>query len=357
MGACRYCGDNAGFLRRQHTECRELHRSSLEQMDGLYAPPLSMAQDQNIRGMVESPMMQFLMLSTLNAWALDEENWTTAWNLPVYTRLALIQDVTMCGITLIQNANNTSQSKGWAVTSMLARGVSLAKLTCFSLALGSFSDALSNYRMLLDRQMTLRYLDANDQYEDFAKAYYADSYHRAGKGLNDGELRQGYSREQIERSKQVMDLIRKRYFNNRAPRAPGHYWKPPSSEELAAEYAIGINSEPESVRSKEVLRVYELGNKNVHPQLKDMLQPEDSDIGYQDVTNLVLLTLAGLSEFGLSRFQESSVLTSRVAEIIQQPVHTGTSLLEVILAGGVLNQAAIKGVPKPESTEARRPCR
>ena len=28
-------------------------------------------------GMVESPMMQYLMLNVFNSWALDEENWKT----------------------------------------------------------------------------------------------------------------------------------------------------------------------------------------------------------------------------------------------------------------------------------------
>ena len=260
-----------------------------EQLEnGLYIPSLDANLQQKMTDMVESPMMQFLTLSTLNAWALDEENWATAWNLPAYTRLALTQDLAMSGITLIQNTANASQSKGWAVTSMMARGVSIARLSFFSLACGSFSDTFSNYRMLLERQLVLRHLDANNRYDAFAKSYYAEIYQRAGKGLSDEQLRKGHSPEQIEEAKRMMALIRTKYFNGNPPHAPGHYWKLPRSEDLADEYADGADSESESARRKEILRVYDLGNRNVHPQLRDMLQPEETDMTYEILSNVVL---------------------------------------------------------------------
>ncbi len=37
MGACRYCGQNAGFLRKQHGECRDRHRAGIEEMVQLVA--------------------------------------------------------------------------------------------------------------------------------------------------------------------------------------------------------------------------------------------------------------------------------------------------------------------------------
>ena len=37
MGACRYCGQNAGFLRKQHGECRDRHRAGIEEMVDLVA--------------------------------------------------------------------------------------------------------------------------------------------------------------------------------------------------------------------------------------------------------------------------------------------------------------------------------
>ena len=139
-----------------------------------------------------------------------------------------------------------------------------------------------------------------------------------------------------------MALIRTEYFDDKPPNAPGHYWKPPRSEDLAAEYANVVGSQSESARRKVILRVYDLGNKNVHPQLKDMLQPEESDLAYEDLLNVVLVTLAELTKFGLSRFEASSALTGRVQEILTQPVYGGTHLIEVIKASEVANQEAIK---------------
>ena len=270
---------------------------------GLYAPRWGRHVGQKIKVILESPLMEFLTFSALNSWVVDEENGMTAWNLPVYTKLALIQQVTMRGVDLIQKVNTTSQSKGLGVTSMMVRGINLARLTCFSLAFGSFSDAFANYRMLLDRHLTLLYLDSNNQYEDFAKAFYAEKYHRVSKGINDEELRKGYSLKQINESKQMMYIIRKTYFNGNPPNAPGHYWKPPTTQQLADEYVNSTKFEPETIESKEILRVYDLGNKSVHPQLRDMLQPEDSDIEYEDLTDLTLLTVSDISKFGLSRFE------------------------------------------------------
>ena len=247
----------------------------------------------------------------------------------------------MSGITSIQSDANIPQSKRQTVTNMMARGVSIARLSYFALACGSFSDAFSNYRMLLDRELVLKHLDATNQYDAFARAFYAEIYHRAGKGLSDEQLRSRFSHEQIEQSKQMMALIRTRYFDGRAPKAPGHYWKRPRSEDLAAEYANADASQSETARRKVILRVYDLGNQNVHPQLMDMLQPEESDLTYEDMLNLVLVILADLTEFGLSRFEVSSALTGRVQEIMTQPIIGGTHLIEVIKASEVANQQAI----------------
>ena len=36
-GTCRYCGQNAGFLRKQHGQCRDLHASGYQEMVQLAA--------------------------------------------------------------------------------------------------------------------------------------------------------------------------------------------------------------------------------------------------------------------------------------------------------------------------------
>ena len=287
--------------------------------------------EDQINEMVGSPMMQYLTLSVFNAWAVNEGNYRTAWDSPVYAQLAQVQETTMQGIDLVRKAYGVPQSKGWTVTSMLARGVSLARLSCLSLAMGSFSDALSNFRMLLEREMTLRYLEANDQYEAFSQAFYSELYHRAGKGINDGDLRKGYTKDELEASKNMMELIRREHFEGKAPNSPGHYWKPPYTQQLADEFAKGIDSESDKVVKKAALRVYDLGSRNVHPQLRDMLQPEESDISAEDLRILILVTLGGLAKFGLSLFEESSPLGSKIEEFIVQPP-SGTSLFEILQA-------------------------
>ena len=270
--------------------------------------------------MMESPLMQYLLMNVFNSWAVDEENWKTVWNSPKYTQLALISDLTMQGITLIHQADDVAQSKGWAVTSMMARGVSLARLSCLSLALGSFSDAFANYRMLLEREMTLRHIETNNQYEAFAKAFYSEVYHRAGKGLNDFDLRNTYSKCDLEASKKMMGLIRAKYFENKSPKAHGSYWERPKIEELADN--TGHIAE---------LRVYDLGSRSVHPQLRDMVQPEESDIPPELLMELIVITLGGLSKFGLSLFPDSYELSVKIEKIVLQPP-SGTSIPELIKA-------------------------
>ena len=35
MGTCKYCGQNAGFMRRQHGHCRDLHSTGIQEMTQL----------------------------------------------------------------------------------------------------------------------------------------------------------------------------------------------------------------------------------------------------------------------------------------------------------------------------------
>ena len=37
MGTCRYCNQSAGFLRKQHLLCRDLHSASIQEMNQLAA--------------------------------------------------------------------------------------------------------------------------------------------------------------------------------------------------------------------------------------------------------------------------------------------------------------------------------
>ncbi len=255
-----------------------------EELDsGLYVPPLPTDLHARMERMVRSPMMEYLMRATFNEWALGEGNWETTWDLPVYAKLAMIQEVTMTGVDLIKRCDDLRPSKGWALTSMMARGISLARMSCLALATGSFSDTFSNFRMLLDRLITLKHLENNDQYEEFARFSYADLYHRINSRLNDGELRESYTSGEIKRYKEMMALIREKYFQKRPPRKAQHYWKPPYTADLVA----SALADDGVLRQKQTSQVYALGNRSVHPWIRDLIQPEDSDITPQDFMNLI----------------------------------------------------------------------
>ena len=292
---------------------------------GLYLPFRGPEMADHLKEMVESPLMQFLIRNVFNAWALESGNYKTAWNSPIYSHMSLVQDTTMQGITLIQRANDVPQSKGWAVTSMLARAVSLARFACLSLALGSLSDAFANYRMLLEREMTLVYLEEKDEYEEFAQAFYAEIYQRGNRGLNATELRASFTAEELGNSKDMMGLIRTKYFDGYPPKSPGHYWTRPTSESLADVYARKTSAGPDDPSYRRMMRVYDLGNRSVHPQLRDMLQPEDSDISPEVLPGLILTTLASTSIFGLSRFKESSPLSNEIERQVHSYVRRGYS--------------------------------
>ena len=307
----------------------------IQRDSGLYVPGLSPVAENLAREMAESPMMQYIMLSVFNAWAVNEGHHRTAWNSPVYAQLLLVQQMTMQGIDLIQQADGVPESKGWAVISMLARGISLARISCLSLDMGSSSDAWSNLRMLLERDLTIRYLEAHDQYENFAKAFYAEIYHRANEGLNHEQLRESYPLGELEESKRMMELIRKKYFDNRAPKKPGSYWKRPRTEQLASEFFEETAWGADDANRKNKIRVYDLGNKSVHPSLRDMIQPEESDLPPETVRGLILVTLGSLTMFGLSLFDESVPLVGRIEQVILHPP-SATSLLDLLGAGATI---------------------
>lgn len=293
---------------------------------GLFVPPLHNDIQDRMERMVRSPMMQYLTMATFNEWASGEGNWEAIWNLPVYSQLAMIQDVTMTGIDLIAQSNDVQQSKGWAMISMMARGVSLARMSCLSLATGSLSDAFSTYRMLLDRLITLKYLEKNNQYEDFAKFSYADLYHLINARLNDSELRESYTPSEIRQYREMMDLIRRKFFQDSHPRKPQHYWKPPYTKDLVASALENDGG----LLQKQTSQIYELGNRSVHPWIRDLIQPEDSDITPQDFMGLVLITGADLSVFGLSLHTATAPLADEVKRIVLNTPQQGIPIWTLV---------------------------
>ena len=296
-----------------------------EMASGLYVPPLPTAVESRMERMVRSPMMEYLMVSTLNEWAWGEGNWETTWYLPIYSQLAMIQVVTIAGIDLIKQCNDLPESKGLALISMMARGISLAQISCLALATGSFSDTFSNFRMLLDRLITLKYLESNDQYEEFAQFSYAGLYHQINSRLNDSELRENYTSDEIKYYKDMMALIREKFFQNRPPRKAQHYWKPPYTADLVASALAD-----DDLQKKQTAQIYALGNRSVHPWVRDLIQPEDSDITPQTLMGLILITEADLSTFGLSLHPVTAPLTDEVRRIVLDTPQQGVPLWELV---------------------------
>ena len=67
MGACRYCGQDAGFLRKQHGECRDRHRAGIEEMVNL------VAQSAGTDNFNETALRQTLNAIAARAYAGEDE--------------------------------------------------------------------------------------------------------------------------------------------------------------------------------------------------------------------------------------------------------------------------------------------
>ena len=67
MGACRYCGTKAGFLRSQHSQCRDLHAEGVREMTQLAAQAAGTASFN------ETALRNTLQTIATRAWATEEE--------------------------------------------------------------------------------------------------------------------------------------------------------------------------------------------------------------------------------------------------------------------------------------------
>ena len=67
MGNCRYCGQNAGFLRKQHGQCRDLHKVGIQEMTQLAA------QAAGTSGFVETTLRTTLQAIVTRARATEDD--------------------------------------------------------------------------------------------------------------------------------------------------------------------------------------------------------------------------------------------------------------------------------------------
>ena len=72
-----------------------------------------------------------------------------------------------------------------------------------------------------------------------------------------------------EEWKRMMELIRTKYFDNRAPKKPGSYWERPRTDQLADEFFEGTAWGSDDATRKKTMLVYDLGNRGVHPSLME----------------------------------------------------------------------------------------
>ena len=67
MGTCRYCNQNAGFLRKQHGQCRDLHTQGMREMTDLAA------QAAGTAGFNENALRQTLLAIATRAQATEDD--------------------------------------------------------------------------------------------------------------------------------------------------------------------------------------------------------------------------------------------------------------------------------------------
>ena len=66
-GTCRYCGQKAGFLRKQHSPCHDLHTAGIQEMTQLAA------QAAAARAFNEAVLRQSLSAIANRSYATDED--------------------------------------------------------------------------------------------------------------------------------------------------------------------------------------------------------------------------------------------------------------------------------------------
>ena len=269
------------------------------------------------------PFFRFILNNMTTEWGM--ENFETVWNSPIYDDIESIRDVTMNGVD-IQKANGFGDTaKGITVSMMMVRGLKLANMSCWAVATGSPLDVLACYRMLCDRALTLQYLDKTDQYEAWEKRYWAEAYFWLGEALSIPMWRKQATPQEVQSFKDRQVDIREKHFNGELPMKPkmvnDPYWTPPRPEVLARTFSfhpLGLPEPENSEVPKMMRRLYELGNKSVHPMMGDMMQTED--IGWsadsKEGMDMVLMALASLTTFGLSRHPATELLAREIVATV-----------------------------------------
>ena len=82
-------------------------------------------------------------------------------------------------------------------------------------------------------------------------------------------------------------------------------------------HPLGLPEPENSELLKAMSRLYELGSKAVHPRIGDMVETEE--LGWsadsKECMDLILMALASLTAFGLSRYSKTEFLAKKIAEL------------------------------------------
>ena len=287
---------------------------------GLSTPTGGFALNDDDAPLPDLPLFRFMMKNLTTDWVMN--HFEAIQNSPTFDQVSKIWDITITGIDLQKSDGFSDTTKGITISRMMARGLASARMSCWAMATGSPMDALACYRLIFERALLLQYLDRNNQYDEFEKYCWAEGYHWLGDAMATPLWRRQANQEEVQAFRGRQAVIRNRYFGGTTPKKPNTYWNVPTTRELVksysllAPYAEMMDNDDEVRRAME--RLYELGSKAVHPRIGDLMETEE--LGWSgdsmECMSLVVMALASLTMFGLSKHEKTMFLTDEIAKIL-----------------------------------------
>lgn len=265
------------------------------------------------------PLFRFIMRNFTTEWVLN--NFESIQNSPVFDEVSRIWDITMTGVDIQKSEGFGNTTKGITISRMMIRGLSLARISCWAMAIGSPMDSLACYRMIFERALLIQYPDKYNQYDGFEKYCWAEGYHWLGDAMASPMWRGQAEQEKVQSFKERRRVIKDRYFGGREPMKPNEYWNQPTTYEMEKAFSLSApyaEMDDSGEVRRAMKRLYELGSKAVHPRIGDMLETEE--LGWsadsKECMSLVVMALASLTMFGLSRHEKTTPLIDAIANVL-----------------------------------------
>ena len=164
------------------------------------------------------------------------------------------------GLETLEQDPLMDEIKTKIVGGLVRRGLSLGSSICILWKAQNFRDCQALYRMLVERFLYLGYLAKTNEFEKFAKFSQAAQYRRIDEILGRPSARKKLTPECVKIIKQNQGERRER-FGGKPPEQPSHYWKRPSTKDMAKRIAG---------RGEELYwQMYSLRSTDVHPTYDD----------------------------------------------------------------------------------------